>query len=161
MRSDITEFSYGYALTSNLMDLQPSGIAPIFPNLYQEGTEGGGYDVELPQIEKFLQFKLSEHMIRSSALHAAIVGIPHYRFELRPSKYSQQHALLLDLEAQGKEVYYCAPEFHNRDDLNEAFGAVEVPAKSAAFSPADIGELPDDGDHYVAFRRSRGRLVLF
>jgi len=40
---------------------------------------------------------------------------------LRPLKHSQQHNLLLDLEQRGNELYYAAPEFHLRDELNETY----------------------------------------
>jgi len=154
MKPDISEFSYGFALTSELVDrygIRPAG-APIFPNLQQEGQSGGGYDVEIPAIAVFLQFKLSHRMERQSALHAATIGVPHYRFELRPLKHSDQHNLLLELEAADNEVYYVAPEFHQAPELNARFAARTVAANTAFFSPSDIGQLADEGEHFVAFR---------
>lgn len=134
MRPDITEFSFGYALTSNLMDrfaLQEAG-APIFPNQQQEGASGG-YDVMLPSIVVFLQFKLSECMVRTSAQGSAQLGVPHFRFHLRPLKHSQQHNLLRELEAAGNEVYYAAPGFHLPSELNDAFSNGQAADRSAFF----------------------------
>lgn len=162
MRPDITEFSYGYALTSNMMDrfsLQGAG-APIFPNQQQEGASGG-YDVQIPRIAVFLQFKLSECMVRRSALGATQLGVPHFRFHLRPLKHSQQHDLLRELEAAGNEVYYCAPSFHLPSELNEVFSSGQVIDRTAYFSPSDIGELPDNDEHFIAFRPDRTPAWLF
>jgi hypothetical protein len=154
MKPDISEFSYGFALTSELVDrygVRPAG-APIFLNLQEEGQPGGGYDVEIPAIAIFLQFKLSHRLERGSALHAGTVGIPHYRFELRPLKHSDQHNLLLELEGAGNEVYYAAPEFHQAPELNARFAASTIAANTAFFSPVDIGQLPDEDEHFVAFQ---------
>jgi hypothetical protein len=65
MISEFTEFSYGFAITHELV-LQNSGsvfAAPEFPSLIREGQVGGGYDVRLDFGNwLFLQFKLSEYM---------------------------------------------------------------------------------------------------
>jgi len=47
MTPDISEFSYGFALTHELIALagEPLRAAPIFPSLIEEGRAGGGYDV--------------------------------------------------------------------------------------------------------------------
>src|SRR5690606_22604643 len=44
--------------------------------------------------------------------------IPYYRMHLRPARHSRQHAMLLELELAGNEVYYCAPAFHQPAELN-------------------------------------------
>src|SRR5262249_14728142 len=49
-------------------------------------------------------------------------------------------------------VYYAAPEFHSAPELNAAFAASSVAARSAFFAPSDIGPLPDEAEHFVAFR---------
>jgi hypothetical protein len=77
MTPNISEFSYGYALTNDLMrrySLNSEG-APRFPSLRQEGQTGGGYDVELPRIALFLQFKLSRYMKGGRAKYANLVGL--------------------------------------------------------------------------------------
>lgn len=154
MDPNISEFSYGYALTSELMRryrLNRAG-APIFPTLQEEGQPGGGYDVELPLIALFFQFKLSRYMKGGMSKYADQIGLPYYRADLRARSYSKQHELLLDLESDGNSVYYCAPEFHQPDELNAAFVAGDVYTQTAFFRPSDIGELPDDKEHFIAFR---------
>jgi len=152
MKPDISEFSYGYALTSEIIQTCGTSLAgaPLFPSLIQEGDLG--YDLRLPIVGApvFLQFKLSDHMVRSTAEGADKVPIPHYRMHLRPLKYSRQHNLLLALERRGHRVFYAAPEFHRSSDLNRAYLKGEMIQKTAFFRPHAIGHL-DDSSHFVCF----------
>ena len=157
MKPDISEFSYGYALTDELIHWHGTTLtaAPVFPSLYQEGQAGGGYDVMLqrPGIPLFLQFKLSHCMVRSNAQEVKdeIFLPPFYRMHLRPSRHSDQHEMLLDLESAGNEVYYSAPAFHTPEEFNEAYLLHQVRARSLWIRPSQIGSLPDDEDHHLAF----------
>lgn len=159
MNPDFSEFSYGYAVTEELVaSLKASVIAaPVFPSLYDEGKIGGGYDVKIPLAGKpiFLQFKLSDYLERTNSKEHrdGVLTVPYYRMYLRPTKHSDQHNLLLDLEASGESVFYIAPEFHLPSELNDFYLRNVVVANSAAFSPRDIGPLPDDEEHYVVFER--------
>lgn len=158
MTPDISEFSYGYALTETLISSVPRAIraAPIFPSLIDEGKPGGGYDVKIPfaGFPLFLQFKLSHKMVRDSALEAqlGLMTTPFYRMHLRPTKHSQQHPMLLALEASGAAVYYAAPHFDTPAELNDAYINGQVAQRSVFFSPSEIGALPDDRDHHVTFK---------
>lgn len=152
MKPDISEFSYAYALTSEfvrIFGLKSVG-APVFPSLQQEGRLG--YDVKIPGIPLFLQFKLSDYMTRASANQADVLGVPHYRMHLRPLRHSDQHELLRDLEATDQLVYYAAAGFHTPGELNLAYDDGMVVERSAFWAPSAIGPLPDANDHYVAFR---------
>lgn len=152
MKPDISEFSYGYALTSELIRL--FGLknvgAPVFPSLQQEGWLG--YDVQIPGVPLFLQFKLSDYTSKASAKQANVLGVPHYRMYLRPLRHSDQHELLRDLEGAGFTVFYATPEFYTPDELNRAYDQGRVAERSAFWAPSDIGVLPNRDDHYVAFR---------
>ena len=158
MKPDISEFSYGYALTDELIHWHGTNItaAPVFPSLYEEGQPGGGYDVALNRggIPLFLQFKLADCMVRRTAqeVRKGHLTCPFYRMHLRPARHSNQHGMLLDLEARGNEVYYSAPAFHQLDELNDAYLNHQVRRRSLWMRPSAIGPLPDDGDHHVAFR---------
>lgn len=153
MKPDISEFSYGYALTREIVQKCSTGLtgAPVFPSLIAEGYLG--YDLELPIVGNpvFLQFKLSDYMVRSTAEGADKVPIPHYRMHLRPLKHSKQHELLLALEKKGRKVFYAAPEFHSSEDLNEAYLRNEMIERSAFFRPRAIGKLPNEHEHFVCF----------
>lgn len=159
MSPDFSEFSYGYAVTEELVShLKASLIAaPLFPSLYEEGKAGGGYDVNIPLSGKpvFLQFKLSHYLERENAKEHrdGILTTPYYRMHLRPTKHSDQHNLLLDLEASEETVFYIAPEFHLPSELNDFYLRKTVVENSAAFSPSDIGPMPDDHEHYIVFKR--------
>lgn len=158
MKPDISEFSYGYELTDELIHWHGTNItaAPVFPSLYQEGQTGGGYDVMLPRpgIPLFLQFKLSDCMVRNSAFEVrnGHFTAPFYRLHLRPSRHSDQHEMLLELEADGNEVYYSAPAFHTPEEFNDAYLNHQVRTRSLWLKPSDIGQLPDPRDHHVAFQ---------
>ena len=156
MRPNISEFSYGFAITSEFVQA-PGAItaAPVFPSLRAEGQQGGGWDVRLdrPGVPLFLQFKLCDQMTRRTCRETRQAGfnVPCYRMYLRPARSSRQHEMLLDLEATGQEVYYSAPMFHQPDELNDAFLQRSVRARSIWIRPTEIGLLPDDGDHHVSF----------
>jgi hypothetical protein len=61
--------------------------------------------------------------------------------------------MLMDLENQpGNQVYYIAPGFAELDALNASYVGRRVVADSAMFSPTEIGPLPDDAHHRIAFR---------
>lgn len=159
MKPDFSEFSYGYAVTEELVSAHKAAViaAPLFPSLYEEGKAGGGYDVKIPLAGKpvFLQFKLSDQLERSNSKEHqnGLLGIPYYRMHIRPTKHSDQHNLLLDLEASGETVFYIAPEFHLPAELNSFYLGGTVVANSAAFSPIAIGPMPDDDEHYLVFER--------
>jgi hypothetical protein len=159
MKPDFSEFSYGYAVTEELVSAHKAAViaAPLFPSLYDEGKSGGGYDVKIPLAGKpvFLQFKLSDQLERSNSKEhkSGLLGLPYYRMHIRPSKHSDQHNLLLDLEASGESVFYIAPEFHLPAELNSFYLSGSVVVNSAAFSPQAIGAMPDDDEHYLVFER--------
>lgn len=158
MKPDISEFSYGYALTEALIwDTGLSVIgAPLFPSLIQEGRPGGGYDVALPfsGLLLFLQFKLSDYMRSRGVIEAknGLIDTPFYRMHLRPKRHSRQHTMLLELEAAGETVFYAAPKFYLAPELNEAYLNQTMIPQSFFIRPSTIGPLPDDLDHHVSFR---------
>jgi hypothetical protein len=157
MRPNISEFSYGFALTSELIQSPGRNItaAPVFPSLLQEGQSGGGWDVRVDDagVPLFLQFKLCDYMTRRTCAEVkkAAFNVPCYRMHLRSAKISRQHEMLLDLEAQGQEVYYSAPSFHEPEHLNDVFLSRTVRASSVWVKPSDIGPLPDTKDHHLSF----------
>ena len=159
MKPQFSEFSYGYAVTEELVSLYRAFLiaAPMFPSLYDEGQLGGGYDVQIPISGRpvFLQFKLSDQLKgKNSKEHKrGLMGLPYYRMHIRPAKHSEQHRLLLDLEASGQTVFYIAPEFHLPAELNLFYLNRTVVLNSAAYSPQAIGPMPDDDEHYVVFER--------
>jgi len=161
----ISEFSYGFAITSELIrSLGGVTAAPVFPSLFAEGRPGGGWDVRLdrPGVPLFLQFKLCEVMTRRNCRESQSLrfNVPCYRMHLRPARSSRQHEMLLDLERSGQDVYYIAPAFHRPDELNAAFLTRSVRRQSFWVKPSDVGPLPDPFEHHVSFELS-GRWAFF
>jgi len=156
MKPDISEFSYGYAVTHELASKYKLISAPEFPTLYKEGKKGGGYDVKLPfkLFPLFLQFKLSDCLEKTSAKEhrPRHFEVPYFRMHLRPLKHSLQHNLLLELEASGSMVYYIAPAFYKTEEFNHFYLKNSILSNSVLISPHKIGALPDDDDHYVVFK---------
>ena len=86
MRPNISEFSYGFAITSELVQA-PGAVtaAPVFPSLRAEGQPGGGWDVRLdrPGVPRFLQFKPCDQMTRGTCREALEgFNVPCYRMHL-------------------------------------------------------------------------------
>jgi len=162
MRPSISEFSYGFALTRELIEQRWRGItlakAPFMPSLLAEGQPGGGFDVALVGVNLlvFLQFKVSHLMTRRTAKGVASghVSIPHYRFDIHAPRSSDQHGLLLQLEQRPssipKIVQYVAPAFYFEGDFNNAFLTGTVGTQSVFVRPSQV-ILPDEGPHNVAF----------
>lgn len=159
MKPQISEFSYGFALTNELVGWAELSAAPVFPSLLEEGKAGGGYDVKLdrPGVPLYLQFKRSEFLTRRSGREAreiakigGTIGIPYYRFAVTEAAISDQHELLLALDVAPNFVFYAAPRFHRLDEINEAWHQNTVASRSHFVAPQVIGSLTN-GRHTVAF----------
>jgi hypothetical protein len=156
MEARLTEFSYGYCVTEELTNNPGSRLiaAPYFPSLFTEGKKGGGFDVKIGSA-LFLQFKLSDEMTRRTATEAQLNLLTprFYRFWLHRRDRSNQHQMLIDLEKDpGNQVFYIAPKFADVNGLDIAYNTRTVVERSAMFSPTEIGPLPDNKYHRVAFR---------
>ncbi len=157
MKSLISEFSYGFALTHELvLSLGTLSAAPIFPSLLQEGGPGGGYDLKLeaPGLPLFLQFKRSDHLSRRTAREiqaGARLSVPFYRFEITGRAQSEQHDMLVGLDVDPNVVLYAAPLFHRKGEFDDAFLGHVVRHRSFYVRPRDIGVFPDDDAHRLSF----------
>lgn len=96
-------------------------------------------------------------MTRNSAKEAqnGLFSAPFYRMYLRPGKHSTQHESLLALEGTGHAVFYVAPAFHERLELDAAYRKREVWTRSFKIRPLEIGAL-DDEPHHIAFQYPGG-----
>jgi len=128
--------------------------------LQDEGTKG--YDVEIlrlglqpnsPGIPLFLQFKLSERIVRKRCgqPEAGYYDPPFYRVYLR-TREPNQHQLLLNLKRKGKKVYYIAPGFHTTDGLNGNYAAGTVVSNSLLLCPGELGVFPTGEKHHFSFK---------
>ncbi len=155
---EFSEFTFGYAFTDNLVNrvLKDVKGVPIFPSLREEGKPGKGYDIEIPRYAAplFLQFKLPQVITRRHGTVKHPLKAPYYRMHLMRRCFSSQHASLVQHANEGKGIFYVAPEFDSRDELNNFYEKGKVPLRSAFFDPKDIGLLEDDEAHHVAYRAS-------
>ncbi len=161
MTPEISEFSYGFALTNELVGWTPLNAAPIFPSLIEEGKADGGYDVKFdkPGAPLFLQFKRSDCMKYRSAREIKKYGLPlvpdFYRFPITARKKSFQHTSLVTLDDGINEVFYVAPRFHKHSEINDAWAKQKVAERSVFVPPSAIGLIYDDDAHYVSFDENR------
>ena len=160
MKLGYTEFSFGYGFTENLIRSASTatGGAPYFPNLVQEGQLGYDVRINFPGCPLFLQYKLPDLMIRDSAAEISklfLKGLvtPFFRMHLMKKSISRQHELLVNLEQRyPNSVYYASPALRSSRLFNAAYNSATVHLQSVLFSPNDIGPLPDDDPHVVAYR---------
>jgi hypothetical protein len=160
MKIGYTEFSFGYAFTENLIRASRTGAvgAPVFPNLVQEAQAGFDVRIDLPACPVFFQYKLPELMVSRRAKEVStyhLVGIwpKFFRMPLMQRNLSNQHRILINLERQYPgAVHYATPMMETAQDFNGAYNNASVHQSSALFSPGDIGALPDDNPHSVAYR---------
>lgn len=161
MKSLISEFSYGFALTHELViAFGTLSAAPIFPSLIEEGRAGGGYDVKLeaPGIPLFLQFKRSECLLLRNAREiraGAVLDVPFYRCEITGKADSAQHEMLIELDRTPNRVFYAAPMFHLKDEFDAAFLSGTVRQRSFFVRPRSIGSFTDGRPHHLSFDGSR------
>lgn len=157
MIPEISEFSYGFALTNEIVGWSGLKSAPIFPSLIEEGKKDGGYDVKLdqPGAPLYLQFKRADYMSRSSATEIRHYGLPlslpFYRFPITQRNKSFQHTSLVTLDDGSNIVFYAAPRFHMLSEINDAWKANNVAARSIFVAPSTIGLIYDDDKHHVSY----------
>ena len=157
MNPELSEFSYGFALTNELVGWTALYSAPIFPSLIEEGKEAGGYDVKLdyPAVPLYLQFKRSHCMTRRSAkeikAYKAALNLPFYRFSITERNRSFLHTSLVELDDGNNLVFYAAPRFHLLIQINEAWNTGQVANRSVFIAPREIGLIEDDESHHIAF----------
>jgi hypothetical protein len=160
MKVGYTEFSYGYAFTENLIrssSKAPAG-APVFPNLFQEGQSGFDVRINFPGVPLFFQYKLPELMRRGTAFEIAKwncrgLTLPFFRISMMRSDVSRQHELLMKLEARYPScVFYAAACLRNIGEFDRAYNSAAIAQQSAFFSPTEIGALPDNRVHTIAYQ---------
>lgn len=167
MKPQISEFSYGYALTEALIGSRAGNLqaAPLFPSLLKEGALGFDLELNFAGYLLFIQFKLADQLKSPSAkaYRMRLLDLPYHQFALRATKLSDQHILLLRLEAARQLVFYAAPAFYTMDSLNKAYLAKTVASQSIFISPSALGAMPDDKVHHVVFSLTppKNRAFLF
>ena len=161
MKSEFSEFTYGFVLVNELTKVLSCTAVPLFPSLREEGTVGGGYDASILSKKGtvlYLQFKLSENLRYRNARELKLPGhslkLPYYRFEIASKRISKQHSLLRKLEVSNPLTFYVAPVFHLDFEINAYWNCTEVTKRSVFIKPSSIGDLLDNNAHRIGFDKS-------
>lgn len=154
MRSELSEFSYGFAITAELRDLFWPWVveAPIFPTLRSEARLG--WDVKFPLLARsiFLQFKVADALTRRSAVEWRYYLAPYCRFPLHRLSRSNQHNLLRTLALSGEFVFYVAPRFYRLEEFNGRYRGAMVANESSWIPLLSLPTVSDDQQHHVTYR---------
>ncbi|GFE67034.1 hypothetical protein [Litoreibacter roseus] len=157
MRAEFSEFTFGFSLVSELAHLLGCRAVPVFPSLIMEGSDGGGYDVEmsLGAVPLYLQFKLSEHLKTNRAKeaqnHPDVIQAPYKRFAITSSDVSKQHEMLVALNQTHAHVFYSAPNFYTYAALNRFWTRGSVSDNTLYVRPNEIGPIEDGLRHTICF----------
>ncbi len=172
MKAEFSEFTYGFALASELTHIFPCKTVPLFPSLRQEGASGGGYDVKI-LLKKGailnLQFKLSHILSARNAREFKLISqpglqLPYYRFDIMSGRRSNQHLLLIKLEKSNPLTFYAAPFFHRMQEINELWHSCQITNTSVFIKPSSIGVQQGSCAHRVCLDSksfSKCRAYLF
>lgn len=170
MRAEFSEFTFGFSLVSELAHLLGCRAVPVFPSLIMEGSDGGGFDVEmsLGAIPLYLPFKLSEHLKTNQAKeaqnHPDVIQAPYKRFAITSSDVSKQHEMLVALNQTHAHVSYCAPNFNTNAALNRFWTRGSVSDNTLYLRPNEIGPIEDGLKHTICFNGlsfANGNCFLF
>jgi hypothetical protein len=163
MQAEFSEFSFGFAFTHEYINSNHGLVAtPELPSLIREAE--GGYDLKLSYQghAKFFQFKLSEYLTRSNAIHWKDHFQPHYRVRIttranpnRPPG-TDQHSLLKNLAQTVPYVNYVAPKLYRNTEFNGLFKQGRVTTNSL-WAPLNALPCVSDNDvHYMTFTKANG-----
>jgi hypothetical protein len=155
-----TQFSFCFTFEF-IRKWLPLVILPIFPNTYDEGQEGGGYDVKILG-NIFLQFKIShkfyDKVNNFSRTHWDTFGHAYYKIKIDTNH--RQFQLLKNLNKPGNNVFYVAPEFHTSDDL-EVYYKNNLIERNSAIFPIGNFPKPGSGHHNLIYSAGTSHGVLY
>ena len=158
----LSEFSYGYGITRETLDLLASvgrHAVPFLPSLIHENELGFDVAFSAPGAVLMLQFKLGEQLSRfrktSSTQTVPDLARPFWRFGVHTGE--EQFKRLRAFEQEGAEVYYVAPRFSDWRRYEALFRDRQVLDQSLLITPLQIdAATPGPGAaHRVVYDRSR------
>ncbi|QEN84747.1 hypothetical protein FZC33_00175 [Labrys sp. KNU-23] len=81
------------------------------------------------------------------------LSVPFFRIAMMRRDVSRQHELLMRLESRyPSNVFYATPALANIKEFDRAYNIASVAQQSVFFSPREIGRLPDDKTHTIAYQ---------
>ena len=152
MKSEFSEFSYGFAFTYELVNALPGiSAAPLFPSLRAEAQLGFDVRLNYPGLPIFFQYKLSDCLIRTNSSYWSNYRVPYYRLNITPLRTSRQHNILKQLADLETDVFYAAPLFYTMLEFNNHYLESQVTNRSAWIPLEELPCLDDNEDHCVTF----------
>ena len=135
-----------------------SGLLASHPHIPSQRIEKDlGYDVEFAlagggfSASVFLQHKTAYFAESRAGRNSAFFehqGGPYFRFPVD----KDQHNTLHELSLTKGNAFYCAPQFHLRNELETHFRAATIAFNSMLLDPADVGTIDDDERHNITYK---------
>jgi hypothetical protein len=153
MRPHFTELQYAYSCTKEIEDdlILPTFGVPYFPSLRDEGK--CGFDVKINTIVApiFLQYKVSDYMVRKKARKWNLFNSAHFRFPIYPADKSPQHNLLKKLSLTQPFVYYCASALEDYKEYEYYHKQRNITSNSAFIPLARLPYIMGSNNHDILF----------
>lgn len=146
------EFCYNAEYCQN-----SAGLLATHPHIPSQRQEKAlGYDVKFEFTKGhymrslYLQHKVSFYAEvragRNADFYAAHNG-PYFRFSVD----NDQHNVLYDLSMSKGNVFYCAPRFYRRSELEHHFRNSSVAPNTIWLDPLDVGKINDNLRHNITY----------
>jgi hypothetical protein len=155
MQAEFSDFSYGSALTWELVDARDPGIRvmPLLPSAPEQGTVADDNGFRGAGSLVFLHVMAVEHMLTPRARGWSAHEERFFRLTVPPRSHSTLHDLLRALSRAEAEVYYAAPAFYRQREFARAFDLGHIVEESVFVPLRLLPDLSGDAPHYLTYRR--------
>lgn len=165
MKPGFSERTFEFCFNAEYCRLNAALLAshPYIPS--QAAEKDLGYDVEFRiRTGGFTQAIYIQHKVSAFAEFRSGKGAPfwdhrggpYFRFPID----NDQHNTLCDLSLRKGNVFYCAPTFNARTNLETHFRNDDVGNRSILFDPMDVGRIHDADRHNITYDPAGGTPTL-
>jgi hypothetical protein len=158
----IFEFAFNAEFVTNHSAVLAA--CPTLPTPQEEKTRG--YDVAFELKCRgggteflFLQHKVARYVStrHASNKHFFDYAGPYFAFVLDKDQYNLIHGL----STRGRRIYFCAPAFTSRRDIDTAFSRKSVCSDSVWLDVTTAGPITDNDRHTIIYAPSKAHAALF
>jgi len=158
----IFEFAFNAEFVTNHSAVLAA--CPTLPTLQEEKKLG--YDVAFELKCRggstdflFLQHKVARYVSTRHATNKHFFDFagPYFAFVLDNDQYNLIHGLAL----LGKQIYFCAPSFTSRRDIDKAFSSKSVCSDSVWLDVTKAGPIKDGDRHTIIYAPTKAKAALF
>jgi hypothetical protein len=137
---------------------------PTLPSLQEEKKLG--YDVAFELKCRggstdflFLQHKVARYVSTRHATNKHFFDFagPYFAFVLDNDQYN----LIYGLANRGRQIYFCAPSFTSRRDIDKAFSSKSVCNDSVWLDVTKTGPIKDNHRHTIIYAPTKAKAALF